>query len=92
MAAAVGDGITIDNVIPLHLEAIIAKLREMGVKLRLVKKAFMYQNRPLNITGSGCQNIGIPWIPNGYSATACRANVTSIRFLKSNRYYLHSSF
>lgn len=31
MAAAIGDGITIDNVIPLHLEAVTAKLREMGV-------------------------------------------------------------
>lgn len=31
MAAAIGDGVTIDNVIPLHLEAITAKLREMGV-------------------------------------------------------------
>lgn len=33
MAAAVGDGVMIDNVIPLHLEAVIAKLREMGVKI-----------------------------------------------------------
>ena len=31
MAAAAGDGILIDNVIPLHLEAVIAKMREMGV-------------------------------------------------------------
>lgn len=35
MAAAVGDGITIDNVIPLHLEAVTAKLREMGVKIEI---------------------------------------------------------
>ncbi len=33
MAAAVGDGVIIDNVIPLHLEAVTAKLREMGVKI-----------------------------------------------------------
>ncbi|MBK3495653.1 UDP-N-acetylglucosamine 1-carboxyvinyltransferase [Viridibacillus sp. YIM B01967] len=33
MAAAIGDGITIDNVIPLHVEAVTAKLREMGVKV-----------------------------------------------------------
>ncbi|MGG0656554.1 UDP-N-acetylglucosamine 1-carboxyvinyltransferase [Rummeliibacillus pycnus] len=33
MAAAVGDGVIIDNVIPLHLEAVTAKLREMGVKV-----------------------------------------------------------
>ena len=33
MAAAIGDGVLIDNVIPLHLEAVTAKLREMGVKV-----------------------------------------------------------
>lgn len=33
IAAAAGDGVMIDNVIPLHLEAVIAKLREMGVKI-----------------------------------------------------------
>lgn len=31
MAAVAGDGVTIDNVIPLHVEAVTAKLREMGV-------------------------------------------------------------
>lgn len=31
MAAAAGNGVTIDNVIPLHVEALTAKLREMGV-------------------------------------------------------------
>lgn len=31
MAAAIGDGVVIDNVIPLHLEAVTSKLREMGV-------------------------------------------------------------
>ncbi|MGE7983011.1 UDP-N-acetylglucosamine 1-carboxyvinyltransferase [Solibacillus sp. NPDC093137] len=31
MAAAIGDGVLIDNVIPLHMEAVTAKLREMGV-------------------------------------------------------------
>lgn len=35
MAAAVGDGVLIDNVIPLHLEAVTAKLREMGVKIEI---------------------------------------------------------
>ncbi|GEK33248.1 UDP-N-acetylglucosamine 1-carboxyvinyltransferase [Kurthia sibirica] len=34
MAAAIGDGITVDNVIPLHLEPITAKLREMGVEVQ----------------------------------------------------------
>ena len=31
MAAVAGDGITVDNVIPFHMEAVTAKLREMGV-------------------------------------------------------------
>ena len=35
MAAAVGDGVVIDNVIPLHLEAVTAKLREMGVVIEI---------------------------------------------------------
>jgi UDP-N-acetylglucosamine 1-carboxyvinyltransferase len=33
LGAAVGEGILIDNVIPLHLESVIAKLREMGVQI-----------------------------------------------------------
>lgn len=33
MAAVAGDGIVIDNVIPFHVEALTAKLREMGVKV-----------------------------------------------------------
>jgi UDP-N-acetylglucosamine 1-carboxyvinyltransferase len=33
LGAAVGEGILIDNVIPEHLESLIAKLREMGVHI-----------------------------------------------------------
>ncbi|WP_173918558.1 UDP-N-acetylglucosamine 1-carboxyvinyltransferase [Halobacillus sp. Marseille-Q1614] len=33
MAAAQGDGMIIDNVIPQHLESLLAKLREMGVTI-----------------------------------------------------------
>lgn len=33
IAAAVGEGVLIDNVIPQHLESLIAKLREMGVHI-----------------------------------------------------------
>ena len=33
MAAAAGDGVTIDNVIPFHVEALTSKLREMGVAI-----------------------------------------------------------
>lgn len=34
MAAVAGDGVTIDNVIPLHVESLTAKLREAGVDVR----------------------------------------------------------
>jgi UDP-N-acetylglucosamine 1-carboxyvinyltransferase len=33
LAAAAGNGVTIDNVIPFHVEALTAKLREMGVDI-----------------------------------------------------------
>lgn len=33
LAAAVGDGLVIDNVIPLHLESLTAKLREMNIPI-----------------------------------------------------------
>ena len=33
MAAAAGEGVTIDNVIPFHVEALTAKLREMGIDI-----------------------------------------------------------
>ncbi|MDN3018104.1 UDP-N-acetylglucosamine 1-carboxyvinyltransferase [Paenibacillus sp. BSR1-1] len=33
LGAAVGEGVLIDNVIPQHLESLIAKLREMGVHI-----------------------------------------------------------
>lgn len=32
-AAAMGRGVTVDNIIPLHLEALMSKLREMGVHI-----------------------------------------------------------
>ncbi|CAM5608417.1 UDP-N-acetylglucosamine 1-carboxyvinyltransferase OS=Lysinibacillus sphaericus OX=1421 GN=murAB PE=3 SV=1 [Lysinibacillus sphaericus] len=48
MAAAVGDGITIDNVIPLHLEAITAKLREMGVKIDIDEESIFVPKTDLS--------------------------------------------
>lgn len=40
MAAACGEGVEIDNVIPLHLESVTAKLREMGVKIEEREESF----------------------------------------------------
>lgn len=33
MAAAVGDGVVIDNVIPMHVDSLTAKMREMGIEI-----------------------------------------------------------
>ncbi|KIL49746.1 UDP-N-acetylglucosamine 1-carboxyvinyltransferase [Jeotgalibacillus soli] len=33
LGAAAGDGVTVENVIPLHMESLISKLREMGVPI-----------------------------------------------------------
>jgi UDP-N-acetylglucosamine 1-carboxyvinyltransferase len=35
LGAAAGEGVLIDNVIPQHLESLIAKLREMGIDIRI---------------------------------------------------------
>lgn len=35
MAAATGDGVTVKNVIPQHLEALLSKLEEMGVEMNV---------------------------------------------------------
>ena len=35
MAAAMGDGVTVKNVIPQHLEALLSKLEEMGVEMNV---------------------------------------------------------
>lgn len=33
LAAAIGDGIVIDNVIPMHVDSLTAKMREMGIEV-----------------------------------------------------------
>ncbi|MBO0601118.1 UDP-N-acetylglucosamine 1-carboxyvinyltransferase [Sporosarcina sp. E16_3] len=49
MAAAAGDGVTIENVIPFHVEALTAKLREMGVDIvEGEEQIFIPKSRKLN--------------------------------------------
>jgi UDP-N-acetylglucosamine 1-carboxyvinyltransferase len=48
MAAVAGDGVTVDNVIPFHVEALTAKLREMGVKVEeYEEKVFIPKSKNL---------------------------------------------
>lgn len=62
MAAAVGDGITIDNVIPLHLEAITAKLREMGVKIEIGEES-IYISKSESLQSVDVKTLVYPGFP-----------------------------
>lgn len=62
MAAAIGDGITIDNIIPLHLEAVIAKLREMGVKVMEGEES-VYIPRPETLQAVDLKTLVYPGFP-----------------------------
>jgi UDP-N-acetylglucosamine 1-carboxyvinyltransferase len=62
MAAACGDGIEIDNVIPLHLEAVIAKLREMGVVIE-EREESVYIPKQGELNGVDIKTLVYPGIP-----------------------------
>ena len=62
MAAACGDGIEIDNVIPFHLEAVIAKLREMGVTIE-EREESVYIPKQGELNGVDIKTLVYPGIP-----------------------------
>jgi UDP-N-acetylglucosamine 1-carboxyvinyltransferase len=62
MAAAIGDGVTVDNIIPLHLEAITAKLREMGVKVEEGEES-MFIPRTDNLQAIDVKTLVYPGFP-----------------------------
>ena len=62
MAAACGDGVEIDNVIPLHLEAVIAKLREMGVIIE-ERDESVYIPKQGDLNGVDIKTLVYPGIP-----------------------------
>lgn len=62
MAAAIGDGVTIDNVIPLHLEAVTAKLREMGVKIEEGEES-IFVSKPETLQAVDVKTLVYPGIP-----------------------------
>lgn len=62
MAAAIGDGIKIDNVIPFHLEALIAKLREMGVEVEEGEES-IFIPRPKSLRSVDVKTLVYPGFP-----------------------------
>ncbi|USS90149.1 UDP-N-acetylglucosamine 1-carboxyvinyltransferase [Fructilactobacillus carniphilus] len=65
LAAAVGDGILIKNVVPEHLQPFIAKLREMGVELTINDNTIYVQKagklRGVNVTTAPFPNFATDW-------------------------------
>lgn len=63
MAAAVGDGVTIDNIIPLHLEAVTAKLREMGVTVVEEEESIFIPKTERTLQGVDVKTLVYPGFP-----------------------------
>ncbi|HEX5563892.1 MAG TPA: UDP-N-acetylglucosamine 1-carboxyvinyltransferase [Sporosarcina sp.] len=81
MAAAVGDGITIDNVIPFHVEALTAKLREMGVKVE-EREEHIFIPKTENLMAVDVKTLVYPGFPTDlqqpFSVLLTQANGSSV--------------
>lgn len=81
MAAAVGDGITIDNVIPFHVEALTAKLREMGVKVE-EREEHIFIPKSENLMAVDVKTLVYPGFPTDlqqpFSVLLSQANGSSV--------------
>ena len=62
MAAAAGDGVTIDNVIPFHVEALTAKLREMGVEV-IEQEEKIFIPKAVELDGVDVKTLVYPGFP-----------------------------
>lgn len=81
MAAVAGDGVTIDNVIPFHVEALTAKLREMGVVVEEYEEK-IYIPKPKSIQAVNVKTLVYPGFPTDlqqpFSVLMTQANGTSV--------------
>ncbi len=62
LGAAAGNGVLIDNVIPLHLESLIAKLREMGVPIEASEEK-VFIGRSENLKAVDIKTLVYPGFP-----------------------------
>jgi UDP-N-acetylglucosamine 1-carboxyvinyltransferase len=63
LGAAVGEGILIDNVIPLHLESLIAKLREMDVHIDTSEDQIFVDGRAQKLKAIDIKTLVYPGFP-----------------------------
>ncbi|RID87385.1 UDP-N-acetylglucosamine 1-carboxyvinyltransferase [Peribacillus asahii] len=81
LAAAVGEGILIDNVIPQHLESVTAKLREAGVQIEVADDQ-MFISRGEGLKAVDIKTLVYPGFPTDlqqpFTSLLTRANGSSI--------------
>lgn len=81
LAAALGDGIVIDNVIPHHLESLTAKLREMGVQIEAANDQ-IFVSRPESFKAVDIKTLVYPGFPTDlqqpFTALLTQAEGTSV--------------
>lgn len=81
VGAAMGGEVLIDNVIPLHLESLIAKLREMGVNIETSDDQILVKSVP-NLKAVDIKTLVYPGFPTDLqqpiTALLTKANGTSV--------------
>ncbi len=81
MAAAQGEKVLIDNVIPQHLEPLLAKLREMGIHIEEGEEQLLV-HRGKNLSSVDIKTLVHPGFPTDlqqpFSALLTRANGTGV--------------
>lgn len=81
IGAAMGDGMTIDNVIPQHLESLIAKLREMGVPVEAYDDQ-VFVGKAENLKPVDIKTLVYPGFPTDlqqpFTALLTKANGSSV--------------
>lgn len=82
LAAAVGQQVLIDNVIPLHLESLIAKLREMGVQIETKDDQVLIYNNGNPLKSVDIKTLVYPGFPTDlqqpFTSLLTKAEGTSI--------------
>jgi len=63
LAAAMGEQVLIDNVIPQHVESLTAKLREMGVQVDILDDQIMISQGPKELKRSDVKTLVYPGFP-----------------------------
>ena len=87
MAAAAGDGVTIDNVIPFHVEALTSKLREMGVEV-VEKDEQIFIPKTTRLQAVDVKTLVYPGFPTDLQQPFSVLNNTSDWFVNDYGYHL----